>query len=95
MGPGFAPKVEEPRYFCRWLEKWEYGWKSGNRWELRILGAPDCPTATVEFGPHDSFEAIQEQIPLVIPAAVIEAARSGCGGYVSSNGKFAETTGGD
>jgi len=91
--PGFILRSDEPRYYVRWLEPWEYGWKHGHRWEVRLLDANGHAGASIEFGPNDPPESLR--IPeLAIPVAVIQALRSGgVSGYVCESGRSLNSRG--
>jgi hypothetical protein len=84
--PGFDANVDEPRYFIRWLEPWEFGWKHGERWEVLCLDKNRLGGASVQFGPKDTTEALQG-LEFSVPTAVLDLARSGAGGYFDYRGQ--------
>ena len=86
IDPGFVSTADESRYFVRWLEPWEFGWKTGDRWEVRCLDESGQVSASVQFGPKDRPEAVQEAARLV-PAAVLDVARSGAAGCFDALGR--------
>jgi hypothetical protein len=91
IDPGFVATTREPRYFTRWLEPWELGWKTGDRWEVICLDEKRHFGASVQFGPKDTTETIQK-LELPVPIAVLDVARSGIGGYCDELGRVVETS---